>query len=116
MHSIDGLQVDTFLQEQFKVDGEDQVDIAKVAGFSITSEDWTTHRQNLSDEDLEAVAGEGVVAGAILSQPRRAATDPITSSCSIHQSSCSYRLILESKHTLQALKGNPMPGILNLKQ
>jgi len=39
MHSIDGLQVDTFLQEQFKVDGEDQVDIAKVAGFSITSED-----------------------------------------------------------------------------
>ena len=92
MHSIDGVQVDTSLQEQFKADGADQVAIAKAAWFSITSEDLTTHRQNLSDEELEGVAGEGVVAGAILSQPRRAATDPITNSCYIPQASCSYRV------------------------
>ena len=29
MHSIDGLQVDTSLQEQFKADGADRVAIAK---------------------------------------------------------------------------------------
>ena len=109
MHSIDGLQVDTSLQEQFKADGADQVAIAIAAGLAITSEDWTTDRQNLSDEDLEGVAG------AILRQPRRAATDPITSSCYIHQSSFSYRLILASKQILQALKSNPMPGKLNLR-
>ena len=115
MHSIDGLQVDTSLQEQFKADAADQVAIAKAAGLAITSEDWTTDRQNLSDEALEGVAVEVVVAGAILRQPRRAATDPITSSCYIHQSSCSYRVILASKQTLQALKSNPMLGTLNLR-
>ena len=36
------------------------------------------------------------MAGAILRQPRRAATDPMTSSCYIPQSSCSYRVILAS--------------------
>ncbi|ABM77103.1 Nif11-like leader peptide family RiPP precursor [Prochlorococcus marinus] len=92
MHSIDGLKVDTSSQEQLKADGADQVAIAKAAGLAITSEDSTTDRQNLSDDDLEGVA----VAGAILRQPRRAATDPITSSCYIHQSSCSYRVILAS--------------------
>ena len=44
MHSIDGLQVDTSLQEQFKADGADQVAIAKAAGLAIASEDWTTDR------------------------------------------------------------------------
>ena len=104
MHSIDGLQVGTSLQEQFKAEGADVVAIAKAAGFTITTEDLNTHRQNLSDEDLEGVAGEMVVAGAILRQTNMVATDPITSSCYIHQSSCSYRVILASKQTLQTLK------------
>ena len=110
MHSIDGLQVGTSLQEQFKPDGADKVAIAKAAGLAITTEDLNTHRQNLSDEDLEGVAG------AILRQPRRAATDPMTSSCYIPQSSCSYRVILASKQTLQTLKSNPMPGTLHLRK
>ena len=39
MQSIDGLQVDTSLQEQSKADGADQVAIAKAAGLAIASED-----------------------------------------------------------------------------
>lgn len=57
MHSIDGFQVDTSLQEQLQADGADQVAIAKAAGFSITTEDLNSHQQNLSDEALEGVAG-----------------------------------------------------------
>ena len=61
------VQADTSLQEQLKAEGADPVAIAKAAGFSITTEDLNTHRQNLSADELEGVAG-GVV-GAILATP-----------------------------------------------
>ncbi|WP_231906002.1 Nif11-like leader peptide family natural product precursor [Prochlorococcus sp. MIT 1306] len=48
-------QVDSSLQDQLKADGVDVVSIAKTAGFLITTEDLNTHRQNLSDEELEGV-------------------------------------------------------------
>ena len=59
------VQADTSLQEQLKVEGADVVAIAKAAGFSISTEDLNTHRQNLSDDgpknlsddELEGVAG-----------------------------------------------------------
>ena len=51
------VQADTSLQEQLKAEGADVVAIAKAAGFSISTEDLEAHRQNLSDEELEGVAG-----------------------------------------------------------
>jgi len=54
------VQADTSLQEQLKAEGADHVAIAKAAGFAITTEDLKAHRQhrqNLSDEELESVAG-----------------------------------------------------------
>ena len=51
------VQADTSLQEQLKAEGADPVAIAKAAGFSITTEDLDSHRQNLSDAELEGVAG-----------------------------------------------------------
>ncbi len=53
------VQADTSLQEKLKAaaDAETVVAIAKAAGFAITTEDLTTHRQNLSDDELEGVAG-----------------------------------------------------------
>ena len=53
------VQADSSLQEQLKAEGADPVAIAKAAGFSITTEDLNTHRQTLSDADLENVAGGG---------------------------------------------------------
>ncbi len=51
------VQGDTSLQEQLKAEGADVVAIAKAAGFSITTEDLNTHRQTLSDVELEAISG-----------------------------------------------------------
>ena len=51
------VQADTSLQEQLKAEGADVVAIAKAAGFSITTEDLKEHRQTLSDDELEGVAG-----------------------------------------------------------
>ena len=51
------VQADTSLQEQLKAEGADVVAIAKVAGFTITTEDLNSHRQTLSDDELEGVAG-----------------------------------------------------------
>ena len=51
------VQADTSLQEQLKAEGADVVAIAKAAGFSITTEDLNSHRQNLSEEELESAAG-----------------------------------------------------------
>ena len=49
---------DTSLQEKLKAEGADVVAIAKAAGFSITTEDLNSHRQNLtSDDELEGAAG-----------------------------------------------------------
>ena len=52
------VQADPSLQEQLKAEGADVVAIAKAAGFSITTEDLNSHRQNLtSDDELEGAAG-----------------------------------------------------------
>ena len=53
------VQAETSLQEQLKAKGADPVAIAKAAGFAITAEDLAAHgkRQNLSDDELESVAG-----------------------------------------------------------
>ena len=57
------VQADTSLQEQLKAEGADVVAIAKAAGFSITTEDLNAHqKRDLSDEDLESVAGGGSTA------------------------------------------------------
>ena len=53
------VQADTSLQEQLKAEGADVVSIAKAAGFSFSTEDLNTYRQNLSDHDMEGVAGGG---------------------------------------------------------
>ena len=57
------VQADTSLQEQLKAEGADVVAIAKAAGFTITTEDLNSHRQNLSEEELEGVAGGYCVMG-----------------------------------------------------
>ena len=51
------LQADSSLQEQLKAEGADPVAIAKAAGFAITTEDLNYHRQNLTDAELECLAG-----------------------------------------------------------
>ena len=51
------------LQEQLKAEGADVVAIAKAAGFSIATEDLNIHRQNLSDEELEGIAGGYLTGG-----------------------------------------------------
>ena len=54
------VQADTSLQEQLKAEGADVVAIAKAVGFSITTEDLQHNaRLNLSDQELEGVAGGG---------------------------------------------------------
>ena len=60
------VQADPSLLEQLKAEGADPVAIAKAAGFSITTEDLNSHRQNLSDEELEGVAGGTVVTPIII--------------------------------------------------
>ena len=51
------VQADALLQEELKAEGADPVAIAKAAGFTITTEDLEAHRQNLSEDELEGVAG-----------------------------------------------------------
>ena len=51
------VQGDTSLQEQLKADGADVIAIAKAVGFTITTEDLNSQRQNLTDDELEGVAG-----------------------------------------------------------
>ncbi len=58
-------QADKSLQEQLNAEGADVVLIAKGAGFSIIKEDLEAHRQNLSEEELEGVAGGGDDTGII---------------------------------------------------
>ena len=57
---IEKVKADTSLQEKLKAasDVDAVVAIAKVAGFTITTEDLNSHRQNLtSDDELEGAAG-----------------------------------------------------------
>ena len=53
------VQADTSLQEQLKAEGADVEAIAKAAGFLITTDDLNTYRQNLSEKELEGLAGAG---------------------------------------------------------
>ena len=56
---LEKLKGDTSLQEKLKAASDDDavVAIAKAAGFSITTEDLNPHRQGVSDDELEGVAG-----------------------------------------------------------
>ena len=56
---LEKVKSDTELQEKLKaaVAPEAAVDIAKEAGFSITTEDLNSHRQGVSDDELEVAAG-----------------------------------------------------------
>ena len=57
---LERVKADTSLQEKLKAEGADFVAIvaiAKAAGFSITTEDLNSHRQGVSDDELEGVAG-----------------------------------------------------------
>ncbi len=65
------VQADTSLQEQLKAEGADVVAIAKAAGFAITTEDLKVQRQNLSDDELEGVAGGGCWLLWTTAEPRR---------------------------------------------
>ena len=54
---LEKVKDDTSLQEQLNAEGADVVAIAKAAGFSITTEDLNSHRQGVSDDELEGAAG-----------------------------------------------------------
>jgi len=51
------VQADPSLQEQLKAEGADPIAIAKAAGFTIKQQDLYRQASELSDEELEAVAG-----------------------------------------------------------
>ena len=61
---LEKVKADTSLQEKMKAasDADAVVAIAKAAGFSITAEDLNSDRQNLTDDELEGVAGGGTAA------------------------------------------------------
>ena len=56
---LEKVKADTSLQEKLKAasDADGVVAIAKEAGFSITADDLNIHRQNLSNAELEVLAG-----------------------------------------------------------
>ena len=53
------VQSDASLQEQLKAEGADPIAIAKAAGFTITQQDLMRQASELSDAELESVAGGG---------------------------------------------------------
>ena len=58
---LEKVQVDTSLQEKLKAaaNADAVTAIAKEAGFSISADDLKNAQSELSDEELEGVAGEG---------------------------------------------------------
>ena len=54
---LEKVKGDTSLQEKLKAEGADPVAIAKEAGFIISADDLTKAQSELSDEELEGVAG-----------------------------------------------------------
>ena len=56
---LEKVQVDTSLQEKLKaaVDADAVTAIAKEAGFSISADDLKNAQSELSDEELEGIAG-----------------------------------------------------------
>ena len=63
---LEKVKADTSLQEKLKAasDADAVVAIAKAAGFTITTEDLNSHRQNLTEDELEGVAGGDETADA----------------------------------------------------
>ena len=60
---LEKVQVDTSLQEKLKAaaDANAVVEIAKEAGFTISADDLTKAVSEISDEELEGVAGGNAV-------------------------------------------------------
>ena len=58
---LEKVKADTSLQEKLKAEGADPVAIAKEAGFIISADDLTKAQSELSDEELEGVAGGGIL-------------------------------------------------------
>ena len=54
---LEKVKADTSLQEQLKAEGADPIAIAKAAGHTLTQQDLLRHASELSDEELEGVAG-----------------------------------------------------------
>ena len=54
---LEKIQGDTSLQEQLNAEGANSIAIAKEAGFSVSADDITKAQSELSDEQLEGVAG-----------------------------------------------------------
>ena len=61
------VQADTSLQEQLKAaaDSDAVLAIAKEAGFSISSDDLSKAQSEISEEELENVAGGKCTAGSL---------------------------------------------------
>jgi len=59
---LEKVKADTSLQEKLKAasDADGVVEIAIEAGFSITTEDLNSQVQNLTDDELEGVAGGSI--------------------------------------------------------
>ncbi len=56
---LEKVKGDTTLQEKLKAasDADAVVEIAKAAGFSISIDDWSKAQSEVSDEELEGIAG-----------------------------------------------------------
>ena len=59
------VQEDSSLQEQLMAEGADPIAIAKAAGFTITQQDLDFAASQLSDAELEGVAG-GLCADSVM--------------------------------------------------
>ena len=59
---LEKVKADTSLKEKLKAasDADGVVEIAIEAGFSITTEDLNSQVQNLTDDELEGVAGGSI--------------------------------------------------------
>ena len=60
---LEKVQVDTSLQEKLKAEDADVMAIAKAAGFSLSADDLKNAPSEISDAELENVAGGGHSAG-----------------------------------------------------
>ncbi len=56
---LEKVQVDTSLQEKLKAEDADVMAIAKAAGFSLSADDLKNAPSEISDAELESVAGGG---------------------------------------------------------
>ena len=65
---LEKVQGDTNLQEKLKAasDSDAVLAIAKEAGFAISTEDLKAHRQDLSQKELESVAGGCDILSAVV--------------------------------------------------